>query len=445
MTFSAGLSQDSFVSTSRRNNFFTQEIEEIPNTTKAVHKINLPLSHHHQNHRQMQPTQPSFQQNRRKTLEYNNNNATKTFDNDLTSTITVKNNERHVLVTGGAGYIGSHTVVELLKDGYNVIVVDNLTNACEESLVRIQKLSNRPLKFYHANILDEKILTEIFEKYNIWGVLHFAALKAVGESTKIPLEYYWNNVTGSLNLFRIMEKFDVYNIVFSSSATVYGDPDMIPVNEKSSLGPVINPYGKTKLFIEETLRDMCNADNKWNAVILRYFNPTGAHPSGIIGENPRGVPNNLMPYVSQVVQGRLPFVNIYGDDYDTFDGTGVRDYIHVCDLATGHVAALRKLKTKPGCVAYNLGTGVGYSVFQIIKAMSRACGKDIPYKIQQRRPGDVGIVTADASLANIELDWYPKYNLDQMCQDLWRWTSINPMGYPESIIEKKNKLQEKTS
>nr|CAG8526302.1 2033_t:CDS:2 [Entrophospora candida] len=343
------------------------------------------------------------------------------------------NDDRYVLVTGGAGYIGSHTVLELLKDGYNVVVVDNMSNSCIESLIRIQKLTGRSIKFHNENILDEQTLTKIFEKYNIWAVLHFAALKAVGESMKIPLDYYWNNVTGSLNLFRVMERFGVYNIVFSSSATVYGDPDMIPVNEKSSLGPVTNPYGKTKLFIEEALRDMCNANKKWNAVILRYFNPTGAHPSGIIGENPRGVPNNLMPYVSQVVQGRLPYVKIFGNDYDTIDGTGVRDYIHVCDLATGHVAALRKLKIGPGCVAYNLGTGVGYSVLQIINAMSRACGKEIPYKIEDRRPGDVGTVTADASLANVELGWYPNYNLDQMCQDLWRWTNSNPSGYPTEI------------
>ncbi|CAG8579333.1 269_t:CDS:2 [Paraglomus brasilianum] len=353
--------------------------------------------------------------------------------------------DSYVLVTGGAGYIGSHTVLELLKDGYKVVVVDNFVNSCEESLVRIQKLAKQPLKFHHANVLDEQTLTAVFEKYKIWAVLHFAALKAVGESTKIPLDYYWNNVTGSLNLLRVMEKFRVHNIVFSSSATVYGDPEESPVNEQGNLGPVTNPYGKTKLFIEEVLRDMCKANKKWNSVILRYFNPTGAHPSGIIGENPKGIPNNLMPYVSQVVQGRLPYVNIYGGDYDTVDGTGVRDYIHVCDLATGHVAALRKLHSDPGCVAYNLGTGVGYSVLQIIGAMSRACGKEIPYKITDRRPGDVGIVTADASLANAELGWYPKYNLDQMCQDLNRWTSTNPSGYPTPASETKRILQEMSS
>ncbi|CAG8595505.1 24747_t:CDS:2 [Cetraspora pellucida] len=384
------------------------------------------------------------QQNRRQTIENSINIST--FEPTETRMENLDNkksgpHEGYVLVTGGAGYIGSHTVLELLICGYNVVVVDNLSNACEESLIRVQKLARRPLKFHHANILDEKTLIPIFEKYNIWAVLHFAALKAVGESTKIPLDYYWNNVTGSLNLFRIMERFGVYNIVFSSSATVYGHPDTIPVNEKCSLGPVTNPYGKTKLFIEEAIRDMCAANNKWNAILLRYFNPTGAHPSGIIGENPRGIPNNLMPYVSQVVQGRLPFVNIFGGDYDTVDGTGVRDYIHVCDLATGHVAALRKLKIKPGCVAYNLGTGVGYSVLEIIQAMSRACGKEIPYKITKRRPGDIGVVTADASLANVELGWYPKYNLDQMCQDLWRWIESNPLGYPEPSNEAKQILQ----
>ncbi|CAG8617996.1 4307_t:CDS:2, partial [Racocetra fulgida] len=302
------------------------------------------------------------QQNRRQTIENNINIST--FEPTETRMENLDNkkscpHDGYVLVTGGAGYIGSHTVLELLICGYNVIVIDNLSNACEESLIRVQKLARRPLKFYHANILDEKTLIPIFEKYNIWAVLHFAALKAVGESTKIPLDYYWNNVTGSLSLFRIMERFGVYNIVFSSSATVYG-----------------------------------------------------AHPSGIIGENPRGIPNNLMPYVSQVVQGRLPFVNIFGGDYDTVDGT-----------------------------AYNLGTGVGYSVLEIIQAMSKACGKEIPYKITKRRPGDIGVVTADASLANVELGWYPKYNLDHMCQDLWRWIESNPLGYPEPSNEAKQTLQ----
>jgi len=311
-----------------------------------------------------------------------------------------------------------------------------------ESLLRVQKLTGKPIKFYRGDILDESSLRVIFEKYSIWAVLHFAALKAVGESTRIPLEYYWNNVTGTLNLLRVMEKHGVHNIVFSSSATVYGDPDTIPVNEDCRLGPVTNPYGKTKLFVEEALRDMCQSDKKWNAVILRYFNPTGAHPSGIIGENPVGIPNNLMPYVSQVVQGRLPKVKIFGSDYDTVDGTGVRDYIHVCDLATGHVAALKKLRSGPGCVSYNLGTGVGYSVLEIINAMSRACGKEIPYDIVDRRPGDVGIVTADAQLAYSELRWKPKYTLDQMCQDLWRWTSANPTGYPEPTEDTQRQLEE---
>ncbi|CAG8544206.1 8862_t:CDS:2 [Scutellospora calospora] len=394
-------------------------------------------------------------QNKRQTIENSINISTcepnetrmENLDNNSVKKLSEVTNSQdgYVLVTGGAGYIGSHTVLELLLNGYNVVVIDNLSNSCEESLIRVQKLARRPLKFHHADILDEKTLIPVFEKYNICAVLHFAALKAVGESTKIPLNYYWNNVTGSLNLFKIMERFGVYNIVFSSSATVYGQPDTIPVNEKCSLGPVTNPYGKTKLFIEEAIRDMCTANDKWNAVLLRYFNPTGAHPSGVIGENPRGIPNNLMPYVSQVVQGRLPFVNIFGGDYETVDGTGIRDYIHVCDLATGHVAALRKLKTKPGCVAYNLGTGVGYSVIEIIQAMSRACGKKIPYKISKRRPGDISVITADASLANIELGWYPKYNLDQMCQDLWRWIDSNPLGYPEPSNESKQNFLKMSS
>ncbi|KAL1917044.1 uncharacterized protein VTP21DRAFT_5242 [Calcarisporiella thermophila] len=338
----------------------------------------------------------------------------------------------YVLVTGGAGFIGSHTVLELLKEGYRVIVVDNLCNSSEESLRRVLKLSGRPpqhLLFLPCDITSFTALDAVFSKYNIWAVLHFAALKAVGESTRIPLSYYHNNVSGSITLFQVMEKHNVRNIVFSSSATVYGDSEQQPVSEDAPIGEVTNPYGKTKYFVEEMLRDMCAADKRWNAVLLRYFNPVGAHPSGLIGEDPRGIPNNLMPYVARVVQGQLPFVRIFGNDYATRDGTGVRDYIHVCDLASGHVAALKRIKEDPGCVAYNLGTGTGYSVLEIVQAMSKAAGVKIPYKIVDRRSGDVGTSTADATLAMDELGWKPRYSLDQMCEDLWRWTITNPHGY----------------
>ncbi|ORX98220.1 UDP-glucose 4-epimerase [Basidiobolus meristosporus CBS 931.73] len=334
----------------------------------------------------------------------------------------------YVLVTGGAGYIGSHTVLELLTVGYNVIVVDNLCNSSEESLRRVQRITERHVIFHKADITDYEAMDYVFSHYQISAVLHFAGLKAVGESAKIPLTYYQKNVTGSLVLFELMEKYNVRSIVFSSSATVYGHPDVLPVNETAGVRPT-NPYGRTKSHVEEILRDICKADSRWNAILLRYFNPTGAHASGIIGEDPRGVPNNLMPYVAQVVVGKRPHVNIFGGDYDTPDGTGIRDYIHVVDVARGHLSALKKLKSSPGCVAYNLGTGRGYSVLEIINAMAKAAGKKIPYKIVDRRPGDVGTVTADSSLASKELKWEAKYGLDEMCVDLWRWQSKNPSGY----------------
>ncbi|KAI8989333.1 hypothetical protein BDB01DRAFT_781412 [Pilobolus umbonatus] len=339
-----------------------------------------------------------------------------------------------ILVTGGAGYIGSHTCLELLNKGYDVIVMDNMANSHQEALYRVEQLTGRPIVFIEGDVTRESDLEDVFKRYKFWAVIHFAAIKAVGESTCIPLEYYHNNLTGTVNVLRTMKKYNVKNLVFSSSATVYGEPEMMPVNESARLGPVTNPYGRTKLFVEEILRDLYASDHDWNVILLRYFNPVGAHVSGMIGEHPQGIPNNLLPYVIKVIQGHLPFVHVYGNDYDTVDGTGVRDYIHVCDLATGHAAALKKLEDKPGCKAYNLGTGAGYSVLEIIHAMERATHKKIPYKIEQRRPGDVGTCTADASLANKELDWTPVYTMDDMCQDMWRWTRRNPNGYEGELI-----------
>ncbi|KAJ2955992.1 hypothetical protein NQZ79_g8096 [Umbelopsis isabellina] len=345
------------------------------------------------------------------------------------------NRNKYVLVTGGAGYIGSHTVLELLSRNYEIVVVDNLCNSNLEALKRVEKLAGRSITFHRADITVEEQLVQVFSMYKFWAVIHFASLKAVGESMKIPLDYYHNNLTGSINLMRVMQKFNVKNMVFSSSATVYGDPEYTPVGESARLGPVTNPYGKTKLFLEEMLRDQCIADPDWNVCLLRYFNPVGAHPSGLIGEHPQGIPNNLLPYVNKVIQGHLPHVQVFGEDYDTIDGTGVRDYIHVCDLASGHVAALKKLEKKPRCVAYNLGTGVGCSVLQIIKSMERVTGIHIPYKVVDRRPGDIATCTADATLANRELEWFPSRTLDEMCEDMWRWTRRNPNGYDSPMLE----------
>ncbi|KAI9280358.1 hypothetical protein BC943DRAFT_330925 [Umbelopsis sp. AD052] len=352
------------------------------------------------------------------------------------------NRNKYVLVTGGAGYIGSHTVLELLSCNYEIVIIDNLCNSNLEALRRVEKLAGRSINFHKCDITSEQEIDAVFEKYTFWAVIHFAALKAVGESTRQPLKYYHNNLTGSLNLLRVMEKHGVKNMVFSSSATVYGEPETTPVGESARLGPVTNPYGKTKLFIEEVLRDQCAADSDWNVCLLRYFNPVGAHVSGLIGEHPQGVPNNLLPYVNKVIQGHLPYLQVFGSDYDTVDGTGVRDYIHVCDLATGHVAALKKLEKKPRCVAYNLGTGVGYSVLQIIKSMERVTGAHIPYKIADRRPGDVATCTADATLANRELEWYPAKTMDDMCEDMWRWTRRNPNGYDSPMLESDEEMDE---
>jgi UDP-glucose 4-epimerase len=334
----------------------------------------------------------------------------------------------NILVTGGAGYIGSHTCLELLQNGYDILVVDNLSNSKEESLRRVQELGGKGLKFYKADILDRDNLSRVFDENEIQSVIHFAGLKAMGESVDIPLQYFHNNVSGTLVLLEVMKSHDVHNIVFSSSAGVYGEVNKVPITEDFHLS-VINPYSRTKLMIEDILRDLSHAEPIWNIAILRYFNPVGAHPSGRIGEDPNGIPNNLMPYVAQVAVGRRPFVRVWGNDYPTPDGTGVRDYIHVVDLAVGHIKALSKLETKPGLVTYNLGTGRGYSVMQVITAFEKACQHKIPFEIMDRRPGDAAISYADPSKANRELNWFTQKNLDDMCMDAWRWQSQNPNGF----------------
>ena len=333
-----------------------------------------------------------------------------------------------ILVTGGAGFIASHTNVELLNAGYDVVVVDNLVNSSRESVARVEELTGKKISFYEEDLLNEKAIDAIFEKENIDSVIHFAALKAVGESCQIPLRYFDNNLTGTLNLLKVMEKHGVKSIVFSSSATVYGKPESVPIREDFPLS-VSNPFGRTKLIIEDMLRDIYKSDNEWDIALLRYFNPIGAHESGMIGENPHGIPNNLLPYVAKVAAGQLECVNVFGDDYDTPDGTGVRDYIHVVDLATGHIKALEKLVTHPGLVTYNLGTGVGYSVLDIIKNFEKACGKEIPYKITPRRPGDIDMCYADPTKAKEELGWEATRSIDKMCEDAWRWQTKNPNGY----------------
>jgi len=335
-----------------------------------------------------------------------------------------------VLVTGGAGFIGSHACVELLKSNYEVIIVDNLSNSSEKSIERVRQISGKDLKFFNVDLLDRESLEDIFTKYNIDAVIHFAGLKAVGESVSIPLRYYQNNIEGTLVLLEVMQKFNVKTLVFSSSATVYGDPKRLPITEDSELS-VTNPYGRTKLMIEQILGDLYLSDNTWNIAILRYFNPIGAHSSGLIGENPNGIPNNLLPYIAQVAAGKRKELSVYGNDYNTPDGTGVRDYLHVVDLAVGHIKALKKLETKPGIVTYNLGTGNGYSVLDIVNAFSKACGKEIPYKIVPRRPGDIATCYADPTKAKTELDWQAEKGIDEMCADAWRWQVNNPNGYEE--------------
>lgn len=334
-----------------------------------------------------------------------------------------------VLVTGGAGYIGTHTCVELLMAGYEVIIADNLCNSKETAVERVKKITGKNVKFYKLDLLDRESLEKVFIDENIDCVIHFAGLKAVGESVSIPLKYYHNNLTGTFVLCELMQKYGVKNLVFSSSATVYGDPVSVPISEEFSLSAT-NPYGKTKLMIEDILKDLHFADNTWNIALLRYFNPIGAHISGTIGEDPNGIPNNLIPYITQVAVGKHKEVQVFGNDYDTADGTGVRDYIHVVDLAKGHVKAIEKLaKDHIGIRPYNLGTGTGYSVLQMIRAFSKACGKEIPYKIVERRPGDIAACYACTDRARIELNWVAEKGIDEMCADSWRWQSQNPEGY----------------
>ena len=333
-----------------------------------------------------------------------------------------------ILVTGGAGYIGSHTCVELIKAGYEVIVVDNLCNSSLESLKRVEKLVDCNILFHKVDIRNKVALTQVFEQYSIDGVIHFAGLKAVSESVQKPIEYYDTNLGGTFILADVMREFDCKTFIFSSSATVYGDPHTVPIKEDFPLS-VTNPYGRSKLMIEEFLQDVFLADDSWHIALLRYFNPIGAHKSGLIGEDPNDIPNNLIPYISQVAVGNLENLSVFGGDYDTPDGTGVRDYIHVVDLAKGHVKALQALEDKPQVLTVNLGTGIGHSVLDVVKAFEKASGKDVPYKIVNRRPGDIATCYADPSYAAKILDWKAKYELDEMCEDAWRWQSLNPDGY----------------
>lgn len=336
----------------------------------------------------------------------------------------------NVLVTGGAGYIGSHTAVELLEAGYEVTVVDNLSNSCEEAIKRVKKITGKTVKFYKEDLVEKAAVEKIFSENSFDAVIHFAGLKAVGESVQIPLAYYHNNILSTLNLCEVMAKHGVKKLVFSSSATVYGKPHTVPITEDFPLS-CTNPYGRTKLMIEEILRDLAVSDSEWDIALLRYFNPVGAHESGDIGENPRGIPNNLMPYISQVAVGKRDYVHVFGNDYNTPDGTGVRDYIHVVDLAVGHIKALEKIKNHVGVVTYNLGTGHGYSVLDMIKAFSKACGKELSYKIEARRAGDIDACYANPEKAEKELGFVAKRTLEDMCKDTWNWQSKNPNGYEE--------------
>jgi len=336
-----------------------------------------------------------------------------------------------ILVTGGAGFIGSHTVVELQNAGYDVVVLDNLCNASEKSLERVEAITGKKVPFYKADILDREALEAVFSKEDISAVIHFAGLKAVGESVAKPWEYYENNIAGTLTLVDVMRKHNCKNIIFSSSATVYGDPAIIPITEKCPKGQCTNPYGWTKSMLEQILSDIQKADNEWNVILLRYFNPIGAHKSGTMGENPNGIPNNLMPYITQVAVGKRDHLGVFGNDYDTPDGTGVRDYIHVVDLALGHVKALKKVEENAGLKIYNLGTGHGYSVLDIVKNFEEANGVKIPYEIQARRPGDIATCYSDATLAKEELGWEAQYGIKEMCEDSWRWQKNNPNGYED--------------
>ena len=340
----------------------------------------------------------------------------------------------NILVTGGAGYIGSHTCVELLENDYNVVVVDNLSNSNIESLKRVEEITEKELTFYEADITNEEALEKIFKREKIEAVIHFAGLKAVGESVKKPHWYYQNNINGTLVLLSLMKKYDVKNMVFSSSATVYGDPASVPIMEKFPLS-AINPYGWTKLIIEQILRDISVSEKGAHYILLRYFNPVGAHRSGRIGEDPNGIPNNLMPYISQVAVGKLKKISVFGKDYPTADGTGVRDYIHVVDLAKGHVKALEYLPKKKGSSVFNLGTGRGYSVLEMIAAFEKVCGQPLPYDISPRRSGDIAECYADVTLAREKLNWKAKKNLEDMCKDSWRWQSENPEGYGKKEVK----------
>ena len=334
----------------------------------------------------------------------------------------------NILVTGGTGYIGSHTLIQLLEAGYGVVVLDNLSNSKLESLRRMEKLVSKEIKFYQVDLLAHDKVEEVFQKEKIDAVIHFAGFKAVGESVEIPLRYYQNNITGTINLCEIMKKHNVNKLVFSSSATVYGDPHKVPITEDFPLRAT-NPYGRTKLMIEEILRDLHVSDNNWDIAILRYFNPVGSHKSGDIGEDPNGIPNNLMPFIAQVAVGKRNELTIFGNDYPTIDGTGVRDYIHVIDLASGHLKALEKLTKNPGCVVYNLGTGNGFSVLEMVKAFERVSGKKVQFKIADRRAGDIATCYADPTLAEKELNWRAERGVDEMCEDVWRWQSKNPNGF----------------
>ena len=334
-----------------------------------------------------------------------------------------------ILVTGGAGYIGSHTCVELLNAGYDVVVMDNLYNASEKAIERVEQITGKKVTFYKTDMLDREGVKKIFDNEKIDAVIHFAGLKAVGESVHKPIEYYHNNMTGTLILCDEMRNHGVKNIIFSSSATVYGNPAQIPITEECPKGTPTNPYGWTKSMLEQVLTDIHTADPEWNVILLRYFNPVGAHESGRIGEEPKGIPNNLMPYISQVAVGKLERLGVFGDDYDTPDGTGVRDYIHVVDLAKGHVKAINYIFSNPGLDVINLGTGVGYSVLDMVKAFSKACGKEIPYEIKPRRAGDIAMCYADPAKAARVLGWKAEKGLDEMCADSWRWQSQNPNGY----------------
>lgn len=339
-----------------------------------------------------------------------------------------------ILITGGAGYIGTHTCVELLQSGYNIVVVDNFSNSKPEALRRVARITGKDFPVYEADLLDKEALVKVFTENEIEAVIHFAGLKAVGESVERPLHYYQNNIMGTLNLCDVMESFGVHYIVFSSSATVYGLSDSVPFKEDFPL-QATNPYGRTKLVCEQLLQDLSISNPKWSIAVLRYFNPIGAHKSGLIGEDPNGIPNNLLPFITQVAVGKLPELSIFGNDYHTNDGTGVRDYIHVVDLAAGHLKALEKIRNSHGVKIYNLGTGTGYSVLEIVKAFEKASGQQIQCRIAKRRAGDIAISYADSSKAKSELNWVAERGIDEMCKDSWRWQVNNPDGFEESILE----------